>query len=770
MSANSAYIAPDHLVSVSEKMKETWYKNTCNYYINTAVSYRDNASLTRYINGFAGVIYNSDYHYILNPYNFREDRLKNLPGRLRNYDIIHPLWRRYMGEYSKSGSRFNVIAVNPDVENQFENGLIEMVNVNIRQLAANALNAQGYDSGMKSQDVPNTADAVKKHKITWKETRATLARERLDFLKHSTGDETIRLRAYSDWINYGEFYTYRDVKYDDVYKEAVPIEEYFPIDNGREYVEDNDAGVRIRKMTIPQIIEYFHNDLSNEDIAYLRDLSIQFSQGKTSIVGSLIYNVNNIEKDLVNDGGIIDPLGEYSFCDAQGYLEVSHIVYKTQVRHKILTYKSPLGEEMETLVTMNYKIDKSIGDIKTQIIYLNRVYEQYRIGEEHTGLYLKPKELDIQRTDINNNNECKLPYNGRRRIFPGFPNHGILKILLPYQIFINILYLSRERAIARNHGKIMIIPQSLINSDGNLTDNDKVYYMAADGKLYVDDTASNFAIAVQALKSVDTGDTEYILGIGKLIEETKLAAQEDVDMNRQRLGETYASDGKYTTQQALIRSSLGSAIINEIFNKVFERDYEADMDYSKVAWIDGKKGNYINSDRQVAFFEVNGIEHSETSYGIFVVNNVLEQEKIDQLRNLAFSAGQNGDLVVAADAIKTEDSSRLSELIKSYDELLNTRKDNASKAEQESNKAIEQIKAQTEQAKLKSAEKIAKYDGEIKIKLKEIDVLIAELKISSEEKRDEIRSEIEDKKMNLQRFIDESKQEVDNSQEMLGLI
>lgn len=766
---NIGHLPPDHLISTAKKMKPEWYKNTLNYYYNIASTYKDSNELNRQMRGFAGNIDSKDYHFILNPYNFTEDRLKNLPGRLRNYDIVSPIWRRYMGEYSKSNHNFSVIAVNPDVENQFENGLMEMVNGRVRQLAANALNSEGFDSGLQSKDVANVDDAVKAHKTTYKETRAVLANERLDILNHTTGDETIRLRCYSDWVNYGEFYTHRDVRHDDVYKEAVPVDEYFPIDNGKEFVEDHDAGVRLRKMTIPQILEYFGNDLSKTQYNYLRDLSNQFRSGNQTIKGSMIYDVNNIELDLASDG-IIDPIGDYKFCDIQGFLEVTHAVYKTQVPTKVLTFRTPLGEELQTDVTNDYKVDHSIGDISIETVYRNRVYEQYRFGDEITGIYLKPKELEVQRTDINNENTCKLPYNGRRRLFPGFPNHGIIKTLLPYQIFINILYLSRERAIAKNHGKIMVIPQSLINSDGNLTDDEKIYYMTADGKLYADDSNPNFATAVNGLKSLETGDSDYILGLGALIQETKLSAQEDVDMNRQRFGETTASDGKYTTQQALIRSSLGSAIINDLFSKTFEKDYEADMDYSKVAWIDGKKGTYLNSDRQVAFYDINGIEHAETSFGIFAVNNQVEQEKIDQLKDFAFAAGQNGDTLVAAQAVNIDNSAKLQEHIRKYDELQQARRENASKAEQESVQRVAQMVAESEDKKLKSAENIAKFEGQIKLKIKELDILETEMKLASAEEVAGVKAQIEDKKAELQRFIQDNEDTVKEDQQTLGLV
>lgn len=764
------YNTPDHFVSLAKKLKPDWYKNTCNYYIGLALSNKDTSVLEREMNAFHGIIDKKDYHFILNPYNFNEDRLKNLPGRLRNYDLISPIWRRYMGEYSKGTNNFSAIAVNPDVENSFENGLMEMVNGHLRQMAANSLNAAGIDSGVASKEVPNLADTVKQHKQTLKEARADLAQERLDALKYLVDDESIRLRCYSDWINYSEFYTYRDIQNDDVFKEAVPIEEYYPIDNGKDFVEDHDAGVRITKMTIPEVITYFGDRLTNEEIKYLRDLANKFNggSGSTTVTATFIKDLENIESVGVNDSSI-DPQMAYHFCDDQGFVEVAHVVYKTQVQIKILNYINPLGEERQVEVGIKYKLDEASGDIKLDTAYRVRVYEQYRLGGEHAGIYTKPEEIAVQRTDINNNNVCKLPYNGRRRLFAGFPPHGIIKTLLPYQIFINILNLSRERAIAKNHGKIMTIPESFVMGDSKLTDNEKIYFMLADGKLYLDDSNPNFATAVQALKSVETGDAQYILGLGQLIEETKLAAQEDVDMNRQRFGETLASDGKYTTQQALIRSSLGSVIINDLFNKTFEKDYQADMDYSKVAWLDGKKGYYLNSDRQVAFFDINGVEHAETSYGIFATNNSIEQEKIDQLKDLAFSAAQNGDLLTAAESVNATSSSKLKDIIARYQEMQQTRAENAQKSAQDGAMQVEQVKSQTEQAKLQSAERIAKYQGQIDLRLKEMDILITRLKIASEEEKASVEAELENKKLELQNFIDSQESTVEEDQKMLGL-
>lgn len=63
-------------------------------------------------------------------------------------------------------------------------------------------------------------------------------------------------------------------------------------------------------------------------------------------------------------------------------------------------------------------------------------------------------------------------------------------------------------------------------------------------------------------------------------------------MTPQRYGEIANSAGKGVTDEAVIRGSMGSVIIEFIFDKMRERDYQAEMDYTKLAWIDGLNTSY----------------------------------------------------------------------------------------------------------------------------------------------------------------------------------
>jgi len=736
----SKYSLPNHFESDAQKNKPDWYINAFEYYFDIALSSTDLSYLETIKNAFHGELRREDYNYVLNPFNFKEDRFKNLPGRIRNFDIISPVWRRFMGEYTQSPNQFQVVAVNPENENQMLAELNNMVNTQLRQMAVNALNKDDIKTGIDSQEVPNLKERVENFKSTWRDKRAAVDQEILDIIKYMTNDEIFRYRTISDWIVYGRCFSYRTILNNDILKEYVPAEEYYPIDNGEEFVEDHDAGIRVRKMTLFQILERLGDRMGEKEKKRLKELISLFNDGNTAVDSKMLSSLNNIESlfntDLFSEGK------RYAFCDTQGFANVYHLVYKTYKKVGILTYIDELGVEREMEVSPDYKLNYELGDIEMTKEHIPVVKDMYRIGDDVFELYLKPEELIVQREDLNNRHECKLPYNGKIGLFPGFPNHSLVDALLPYQVFINILHLVRERAIAKNHGKIAVIPKGLLGAD-DISQEEQIYYMLADNKLYADDTAGNFSLAIQAVKSIDLSDYEFIRSLNDLIKETKEAAYEDVDMNRQRLGQTQASDGKYTTQQALLRSAMGSAIITEMYNKFLETDYNSDIDHSKVAFIEGKKGEYITSDKHVAMFEIDGIYHSETNYGIFAKHDQLEKEKLEQLKSFAFSAGQNGQLTLAAEAVEANNSSKVRDIIKRFEDIMKTREENMQKAEQENNLAIAKEENDTEQAKLKNAMQIATMKEQTAMDIAQLEALVEELKIASKDKAVAIQAEIE---------------------------
>lgn len=160
---------------------------------------------------------------------------------------------------------------------------------------------------------------------------------------------------------------------------------------------------------------------------------------------------------------------------------------------------------------------------------------------------------------------------------------SIIKTITPYQIMRNIFAYHREMVIAKNKMLILLLPESLIASDTE----DKIYKMAADGVLLVDDSEDANSQKMAQIRLLNANMGQYITEITNLMEATKQEAREMVDMNMQRYGEIAQSAGAATTQEAISRSSMGMVILVQMFDEFRKADYNRDLDYCKLAYIDG---------------------------------------------------------------------------------------------------------------------------------------------------------------------------------------
>ena len=147
--------------------------------------------------------------------------------------------------------------------------------------------------------------------------------------------------------------------------------------------------------------------------------------------------------------------------------------------------------------------------------------------------------------------------------------------------------------------------------------------------------------------------------------------------------------GKAITEEAVVRGSMGTVIIEFMMDCLRERDYNRDLDFTKLAWIDGLDTSYRDIDGNLKYISLDVNNHVYADYIIKAKNSVKEQEKLRQLQQFAFSAAQNGDNMMAIAAIQGDNVATISKLIKKYQEEKN--------AHEEQLKQLDQQTAQMEQ-------------------------------------------------------------------------
>ena len=156
-------------------------------------------------------------------------------------------------------------------------------------------------------------------------------------------------------------------------------------------------------------------------------------------------------------------------------------------------------------------------------------------------------------------------------------------------------------------------------------------------------------------------------------------------------------EGKGITQQAIMQSSH---ITEDYFRKIStleEKDMQALLDYSKVAWVAGKKTSYVMPDGAVEYLAVNPLEHMESEYGIFVTDAGQDIEKKQKVEALAQSMIQNGvPASIVAEAIDSDCFTQIKEKIAKAEKITQQ----LEQAQQKAQNDIAEKQVQVQQEKM----------------------------------------------------------------------
>ena len=288
-----------------------------------------------------------------------------------------------------------------------------------------------------------------------------------------------------------------------------------------------------------------------------------------------------------------------------------------------------------------------------------------------------------------------------------------------------------------------------------------IHKMLADGVLYIDDEDDQGMLRSQQIRIVNASYGDYITQLGQLLLEIEQSAKNQVDMTPQRYGEIANSAGKGVTEEAIVRGSMGSVIVEAVMDFARERDYGRDMDYSKLAWIDGLDTSYRDEEGGVKYISLDVNKHIYADYVIKAKNSAKTKEKLQQLKQFAFNMGQNGDAMMAIAAITGDNIESIKKLIKKFQD--DNRQFELQK--QEGDKQLEQLKQQFEiqkiQVKGEEDRKTVEVEGIIK---KEVALINADANMNSyqndisiDEKQAAVgrlnaeRSEVDRQKLQLER-------------------
>ena len=249
-----------------------------------------------------------------------------------------------------------------------------------------------------------------------------------------------------------------------------------------------------------------------------------------------------------------------------------------------------------------------------------------------------------------------------------------------------------------------------------------------DSFLPFDDADLN-ANALQSIREVaNTTVINYISVLKDLKDALKRDAYEVANMNSARIGDTKDYAGKGVTEMNYQNAVMGSVWSLEVFNLFREKDYLANLDYSKYAWIDGKKGSYIDPNTgELTIVDLDGSSDFSSNIGVYIRNNNDVTNMLNQMKEFAFNVGQNGMPDVALEAITNRNTMAIKRNIKKAIEAQR-------EYEMQMQQLQEQARAETE--KIISEREAMRIENENQQKAldREKDIMIEQMKIESEER------------------------------------
>lgn len=689
-------VFPKQHVTNAERNKKDehgryWAWDCCDYFADQIAQGNngDKNELLTILKACEGNIDEDVYSYVLNPYGVKgNEKIRKFPARLRNYDIMSIVFETALGEKASEPDTSQVTCTNKDVEDQMMAQHNQEMNSMMIQEFINNLNAMGVPTEIQSKQVEDYQKKNTMFHATVAEKKAIDGQDKLEYLKADKRIKNMSQTLFADWLKVDQCYTYKEVNGNDIIYQTVPCYELYAfMSKNSDFVEDGYAAVRHQRLSLNEIVDLYYEDLKDvttDDYDPLKILE------ETNLDGtSKMFSPHFMNSDLMNKPE------KHNWKDRTGHLfDTYHTTWKTFRLLKEVYYVDPLtGIPGYKCCDEDYKMDEEAGDISVEDVWVNWVYEVTRL-DPHVGdpIYLRARPLPVQRNEFENKSICKLPYNGLCMTTIEGKTYSWGSRGMNWQVICNIMRYQMEKTINKNKDKILVLAKGLIPSDADWDEDKWMYFADALGIAIVDETSPNFALAIQAMKSVDMSLSKYIGEMHNLIQGMKMEYYASIGFTQQRMGDVKTSAGKAATETAVMRSFVTSKEKFRKFDEFMETELNGLMDYSKVAWVDGKKAEFVNPTGKIYQLDIDGLQHANTQYGIFVRDVAKENDALQTMKQWGFSMAQNDrDPEMLAEMVEAGNVSKIKAAFRKYKEIQMDYEQMVKKQELDSNERVQSM-------------------------------------------------------------------------------
>lgn len=618
---------PRQRISSSSKNK-AWVEENLRYWIEMARPIVDKSKAAKLYGAAFGKLDESEYLYVTNPLNTNRKELKGYPAKIRNYPILPTTVNVLMGEKTARPIDSQVVVINSNLksrqmEEERQAVLDFMVEDLMKRIDLSQIPEEQQQQAQQQliESDPTLSRILKKKKANIKDELAIMGQEGLDYIKFYCDLKDKMVDQMLDILCVNSCVSYRTVYRDEVVYENMYPDEISIVGNNIRFIDEAECVVRDFQMTESELLDFFQDMknykalksylLGTEHDAIQEDGYLRHTSGFTELdpgqwaAGELFENLFGFRE-------------RFSGSDIYN---VKHVVWRSSKKYyKIKGYNDMVGD-YEFEASEDYEL---LDGEEKEEMYRDQYWEAYEVDGRIPVGY-RPIDPSIAKGD--NPYNAVNPYGGI--VLDGM---SIVEMGLVFQIKHNIFEYYIEKLVGKNKDKIILMPKQLIPEDEDMDIDDFFYYSDALGFSFVDISDKDKLAALQSIKVLDASLGDALRELVAMKQANLEEWKELIGSTRQREGRINASDGKATTEEAIFRSSLLTEYVFDKLDRVHRRDHNALVDLSQVAWVNGKKGSYINSDFKRAYLEINPELYSLCEFGIGVTDDTRSKQNLKDMR------------------------------------------------------------------------------------------------------------------------------------------
>jgi hypothetical protein len=640
---NHAYFYPEQFVSLSEKEKEQWIKSTMDYFANIAFSqYKQNINFRknyRLLNGefnFADYTNVPEYQELMSYLSDVPDQEPEVPQHLKHYPIVNPPINQLKGELINRPHKYKVKAVDDEAINETIDFRTELIKEHFLQKLQAQLEGQPMDPEQEAQMQQEIQNKI----LDYTSVAEEWGNKTLNALKYHFNFREKSQGSFLDFLVTGkEFHHFYpdNSRLGFNYKVENPSNVWYLANRNAQYTSDCWALGLIEVLSMTEIVERYN--LTGEEVEHLKNRSLQnLRNNEYSPLAPALPDPNDplwqLTFENVGDfanGGIDHNV--FSFNSQHSYTVVTSY---WQSKKKIFkrTYLDEEGFQQEMFVSEDYKMDKTLGDVMLEELWINEWWRGIKIGAD---IYVNVEPLEFTQ---------QAPIVGIINTTRNTQGKSLLDLLKPYQVLYNICMNQLWELLEKEIGVVFLGDLKVVPKKDSQDPIETMLWNAKNrGTLLIDTSIENTGGAVQfnQFSRLDLTRSQEIQARIQLAQQLRLEAYELVGLTRQRLGNSQASDTATAANNALIQSFAQTETWFAWHDNILQKVYQTILDMAQYIELQKPTStlNYLNSELETVFLQVS---KNELLHELFVFVSSYAEDKVtlEQLKQLAQPAMQNG--------------------------------------------------------------------------------------------------------------------------------